>query len=142
MRGPAYAHTERTDCSTALRKGGGLVQFGPCIALSVTDDSRTYVPLSAPLSTASRGSVQIDVRALIVKEPGKPIREPSALHFGRLFVPVEQRGQGLSAAITRDMRALVQSRALAPPLDLIEMVYGQAEPKLSGICASCRMSLD
>lgn len=100
------------------------------------------MPISSPLSTYSRGSVQIDVRTLIVKEPGKPIREASALHFGRLFVPVEQRGQGLSAAITRDMRALVQSRALAPPLDSIDIVYGQAEPKLSRVCASRRMNSD
>ena len=102
------------------------------------DDGRTYVPVSDTLSTESRGSIQLDVRPLLIKEPGQPIREEKAAHFGRLFVPLRFRGQGLSAAMTRDLRALVQSGALAPPLDSIELFYGQAEPKLSGICALAR----
>ena len=99
------------------------------------------MPVSDPLSVESRGSVQIDVRPLLVKEPGHSTRQTKAAHFGRLFVPLRSRGLGLSAAITRDLRALVQSGALAAPLDAVELFYGQAEPKLSGICAPARSDI-
>ena len=76
------------------------------------------------------------MRALLIKAPGKPVREGHAVHAGRLFVPSEHRGKGLSTGITRDFRALLQSRALAPPLDAVSLICGQAEPSLSGVCAS------
>jgi len=86
-------------------------------------------------STESRGSVQIDVRALWIKEPGQPLREGKAAHLGHLFVPVEHRGRSVSAGIIRDLRALLQSGALAAPLDSIDLVYGRAEPQLNRVCA-------
>ena len=93
------------------------------------------MPISDPRSLESRGSCQLDARPLLVKAPGQEIREGTAAYFGHLFVPVESRGKGISTAITRDLRVLLQSHALAHPFHDVELLYGQAEPKLSAVCA-------
>lgn len=138
MRCVACDCTDRTGFSTALPKVAARASSGPqTVAHGCAELSRTYVPLSEPRSIQSRGSCQTDVRPLAIKEPGRAIRDGHALHLGHVFVPIEHRGKGLSAGINRDLRALLHSRTLAPPLDAIDLVYGQAEPKLNRICA-CR----